>query len=159
MRPLTALGGVAFVALLFFVLPSGAASLNASLGWPTWKTTAGQVGGWALIAAGAGLAVYCSGLFRRLGGGTPVPIEPPTRLVVAGLYRYTRNPMYVADLAILIGIFGVRGEAALLLYAGVFSAFIQLWLVLHEEPVLVKRFGADYEDYRGRLPRWLGRGV
>ena len=108
-----------------------------------------------LVLGGAGVALYCSSLFRRIGLGTPVPIEPPQQLVVSGLYRYSRNPIYVADVAILLGIFLVGGWATQLLYALVVTGLIHALIVLHEEPVLQRRFGEPYARYVQRVPRWL----
>jgi protein-S-isoprenylcysteine O-methyltransferase Ste14 len=96
-------------------------------------------------------------MFRTVGHGTPQPLAPPTHLVAAGLYRYSRNPIYVSDVALLLAAFLVRGDVALLLYAGVVAVELHAWIVWREEPVLRRRFGDAYVAYAQRVPRWLGR--
>jgi protein-S-isoprenylcysteine O-methyltransferase Ste14 len=95
--------------------------------------------------------------FALQGLGTPAPIAPPQNLVVTGLYRYVRNPMYVAVVAVILGQAILFGDGRLMTY-GVF-----MWLAFHafvltyEEPVLVQSFGAEYEDFRANVPRWIPR--
>ena len=87
-----------------------------------------------------------------------VHVEPPQRLVITGLYRYSRNPIYVAHVGVLLGLFLHRGEAALLLYTCIYAGIIHAGVVWHEEPELELRFGSEYERYRRSVPRWLGMG-
>lgn len=157
LRPRTALQGLVFVAAVFFALPRLFISFGQAWGWPVLEGSALPALGGGLIAVGVAISLYCSNLFRQLGHGTPVPSEPPTELVTSGLYAHSRNPIYVADLVILFGIFLLRGHLSLFLYAALFFAAIEAWLILHEEPVLRKRFGAPYEAYACRVPRWMGR--
>jgi protein-S-isoprenylcysteine O-methyltransferase Ste14 len=95
--------------------------------------------------------------FALQGLGTPAPIAPPQNLVVTGLYRYVRNPMYVAVVAVILGQAILFGDGRLMTY-GVF-----MWLAFHafvltyEEPVLAQSFGAEYEDFRANVPRWIPR--
>jgi len=103
-----------------------------------------QVLGVLLIVTGLIVLVHSFVLFFVEGLGTPAPLFPPERLVIDGLYRYVRNPMYVALLAVIIGQGMVLGQLILLLYAAV------VWLVTaacvrwYEEPALTRRFGKDY---------------
>ncbi len=156
MRPTTFIVAVVFLTLLFVLGPMAAVRLNDALAWPRWETVPGSLVGAVLIAAGIGVSIYCSRLFARIGLGTPVPVQPPERLVAAGLYRYSRNPIFVADLAILLGVFLLRGELALLLYTAVVALFLQIVIVGREEPELRKRFGEDYDRYVRGVPRWIG---
>jgi protein-S-isoprenylcysteine O-methyltransferase Ste14 len=95
--------------------------------------------------------------FLVRGRGTPAPIDPPKELVVAGFYRYVRNPMYVGVLSILLGHFLWFGYWGLLIYsAAVFTAF-HLFVTGYEEPNLRKKFGSSYEDYCRSVPRWIPR--
>lgn len=158
MRPGTLALGAAVIGTAFGLLPFAVVRLNAALGWPRFESDAARLAGAALIAAGVALALYCSRLFARLGQGTPVPIEPPRQLVVAGAYRWSRNPIYVADVTILVGLFLHRGELARLLYAALFALAAHLVIVWREEPELRARFGADYERYMAEVPRWIGMG-
>lgn len=112
-----------------------------------------------LLASALGTAglIWCFSDFVRRGHGTPAPYEPPRRLVVGGLYRYTRNPMYVSVVLI------VGGEAIwwaswmIVGYAGLLWVSLHAWVVLHEEPALRRRFGVQYERYTHTVPRWIGR--
>ncbi|MGH7894546.1 MAG: methyltransferase family protein [Candidatus Binatia bacterium] len=149
---------VVVLGTVFVLGPIGFIALNGAMGWPRWESDVARVLGGIVIIAGIAVALYCSSLFARIGQGTPVPIEPPTRLVVAGLYRYSRNPMYVADVVILLGLFLHRGDLTLLLYVGLFVATTHAWVVLREEPVLRKRFGDDYARYERAVPRWISLG-
>ena len=152
MRLTTLALGVLFVATVFFGLPQVCVELNEWLGWPRLRLVPGV--GWALVVLGAGMHVATSGQFRR-AGGTAVPLEPPRTLVRSGLFGWTRNPIYLADLVVLVGIFALRGQLALLLYAALFGVALHAWLVLREEPGLRIRFGAEWEAYAANVPRWL----
>lgn len=110
-----------------------------------------------LWPAGALALLWCFWDFSFKGRGTPAPVDPPKVLVVSGLYRYVRNPIYVSVILILLGHFLWFGFWRLLVYAG--SAFLvaHLFVILYEEPNLRKRFGASYEDYLRKVPRWIPR--
>ena len=123
--------------------------------WPRWNTTAGQVMGATLFLMSLALVIYCSRLFAVIGRGTPVPIAPPSELVVSGLYRFTRNPIYVAQVAIMLSYFLYFGELGLLLYTGIWLLLVQGFIVCVEEPDLRKRFGTPYIEYTRDVPRWV----
>ncbi len=114
-----------------------------------------QVIGGALIALGAGLVVETTARFALEGRGTPVPFAPPDRFVARGSYRFVRNPMYVGVLAIIVGQALLLARESLLLWAVAAAVLFHLFVVLHEEPELKRRFGAEYEDYCARVGRWL----
>src|SRR5215208_4557030 len=86
----------------------------------------------------------------------PLPYWAPVR-VVGGVYRYVRNPMYVAVLAAIVGQSLLLGRLGLLLYAGVAWVAVAAFVRLYEEPTLTRRFGADYEAYRRAVPAWWPR--
>ena len=88
------------------------------------------------------------------GRGTPAPMDPPKELVVAGFYRYVRNPMYFGVLLILIGHFLWFGFWSLLVYTALAFIATHLFVTLYEEPTLKKKFGKSYEDYLNKVPRW-----
>jgi protein-S-isoprenylcysteine O-methyltransferase Ste14 len=113
--------------------------------------------GVALIAAGGALVLETTARFALQGRGTPAPFAAPERFVVRGSYRLVRNPMYVGVLALIVGQALLLGRAVLLLWAGAAALLFHLFVLLHEEPELRKRFGAEYEDYRQRVGRWLPR--
>jgi len=103
-----------------------------------------------------GLAVllHCITGFATFGKGTLAPIDPPKALVVRGLYRYTRNPMYLAVVVVLLSESLLFDSLSLLIYAvAVFLAF-HLFVILYEEPRLRSLFGESYEEYSKSVPRW-----
>ena len=157
MKPASIATGTVFVGTVFVLAPLGAIQLNEAYDWPRWQIPGHSVVGIGLAFAGIAVILYCSGLFSRIGRGTPVPIEPPEHLVITGLYRYSRNPMYVAQLAILLGLFVYRGELALLLYLVIYTGAVRSMVVWREEPELRERFGAEYVRYARRVPRWIAR--
>ncbi|MGZ5525812.1 MAG: methyltransferase family protein [Methylomonas sp.] len=103
-----------------------------------------------------GTAIYlrCAWDFAVEGLGTPAPIDPPKNLVVAGLYRRTRNPMYQGVILLLLGECLWLSDTALLIYALSIAAAFHTFVVLHEEPALRNRFGDSYTDYCNKVPRW-----
>jgi len=96
--------GTTFLGAVFVLGPFAMVELNGILGWTRWSSGVGRAAGCGLMFAGIVTVAYCSGLFWRIGAGTPVPVEPPKHMVITGLYRYSRNPMYVAQAAILLGL-------------------------------------------------------
>jgi protein-S-isoprenylcysteine O-methyltransferase Ste14 len=116
-----------------------------------------QALGWLLLAAGAGVLLHAFERFVVEGIGTPAPVIPTAHLVVGGLYRFVRNPMYVAVLAAVVGQAFVLGQAVLLWY-GLGVALLQTAFVhLREEPELRRRFGTEYDAYRANVPAWYPR--
>ena len=113
--------------------------------------------GLVLILPGAAIVMDSFVRFVRVGRGTPAPVAPPDRLVATGLYRSVRNPMYVGILAIVVGEALVWGRLALLPYAAVLWLAFHLFVTLHEEPALRRRFGRQYDAYRQAVHRWIPR--
>ncbi len=111
--------------------------------------------GLAMLALGGALYLRCVWDFATFGRGTPAPIDAPKKLVIRGLYRYTRNPMYVAVLTVILG-WGILLQAPILfLYALFAGAAFHSFVVFYEEPTLRRQFGDEYEVYRVRVNRWL----
>lgn len=98
---------------------------------------------------------WCFWDFTFKGHGTPVPTDPPKELVVTGPYRYVRNPIYVGVLGIFLGHFLRFGYWALLLYMIFAFIGVHVFVVFYEEPTLKRKFGAAYEEYLRRVPRWI----
>jgi protein-S-isoprenylcysteine O-methyltransferase Ste14 len=109
------------------------------------------------IAAGVALLVACVWEFARSGRGTLSPADPPRALVVRGLYRYVRNPMYLSVTLIILGEALLVGSPGLLLYWVVWFAAANLFVMAYEEPRLQRQFGEGYERYRSAVPRWIPR--
>jgi protein-S-isoprenylcysteine O-methyltransferase Ste14 len=112
------------------------------------------VGG-ALIIAGGVILVTCILRFVTEGKGTISPLDPTKKLIVRGLYRYSRNPMYVGVMLILTGEALFWWSAALALYATVVFIAFNLFIILHEEPRLRRVFGPEYESYLREVRRWI----
>jgi len=106
---------------------------------------------------GVAVLVFAFARFVSEGFGTPAPVAPPDRLVVGGLYRYVRNPMYLAVLSLILGQALLFGQWILLPYAVVVSLAFAAMVHFHEEPVLRREFGAQYESYRAAVPGWWPR--
>ena len=108
------------------------------------------------FTAGVVLLLWCVGAFYRTGRGTLAPWDPPRALVVTGVYRLSRNPMYVAVVLILCGWALGFWSRPLAIYAIVVTTAFHLRVVFGEEPWLARTYGADWERYKGHVPRWLG---
>jgi len=116
-----------------------------------------EVGSLAVLGLGAALALWCILTFALVGKGTPAPFDPPRRLVVAGPYRWVRNPMYIGAVLVLLGAALFYGSVGLLAFVAGFWTVAHLFVVLYEEPVLQRTFGALYTDYCLTVPRWVPR--
>ena len=114
--------------------------------------------GWVLIAAGVALYIACAFWgFAIRGKGTPLPLDPPKKLVVEGPYRVVRNPMYWGVGSVILGEAAVFHSFALAELAAAFVLGVTLFVLLYEEPALRQKFGAEFEEYCRRVPRWLPR--
>lgn len=109
----------------------------------------------AVLVAGTALLVWCAREFYVAGRGTLAPWAPPKHLVVTGPYRLTRNPMYVGVVAILIGWTVLWGSRALAIYTLVVMAAVHVRVRVAEEPWAARHFGAEWQAYRARVPRWF----
>jgi protein-S-isoprenylcysteine O-methyltransferase Ste14 len=116
-----------------------------------------RIAGGMLIALGVAFLVHSFARFVLEGLGTPAPIAPTKRLVVGGVYRYVRNPMYLAVGTTIVGEALLLGQFGLLAYAGAFGAVVFCFVRLYEEPTLSAQFGAGYDDYRQGVPGWIPR--
>jgi steroid 5-alpha reductase family enzyme len=123
----------------------------------TGPLDAGRVAGIVVSLAGVALLVTCVWEFARQGRGTLSPVDPPRQLVVRGLYRYVRNPMYVAVTMILLGEAIAARSLDLVVYWLVFFSLASLFVIVYEEPYLRRRFGASYDAYTARVGRWIPR--
>jgi len=110
-----------------------------------------------LWAIGAVILLWSFWNFLKQGRGTPAPVDPPKELVAAGFYRYVRNPMYVGIFLMLIGHFLWFGYWNLLMYAAIVFIAFHTFVTYYEEPTLKQKFGASYETYLKKVPRWIPR--
>lgn len=111
----------------------------------------------ALFGLGGALYAWCVWDFASFGRGTPAPIDAPKKLVIRGLYRFSRNPMYVGVLTVILAWTVLFRMAGLALYALVVGLCFHLFILLYEEPHLERQFGRQYSMYKAGVGRWLPR--
>ena len=149
-------------ALFFVVAPGTVAGLvpwwisrrgleTVTLEWPL------QALGVLLIAAGALVLMYCFVRFAIQGLGTPAPVFPTRHLVVSGLYRFVRNPMYLAVVSVIFGQSLLFGNVRVLCYGALVWLAFHLFVFVYEEPTLRSTYGAAYQRFCGAVPRWIPR--
>jgi protein-S-isoprenylcysteine O-methyltransferase Ste14 len=149
---------------LFLVLAPGCVAVLVPWWISRWQFHAPFPGdaplrviGVVLIAAGTYVVLDSFARFALQGLGTPAPVFPPRHLVVQGFYRYVRNPMYVAVVAVIFGQAVLFGNLRVLEYA-LFAWFVaHLFVLTYEEPTLRKTYGAEYQPFRANVPRWIPR--
>ncbi len=146
--------GVAFFGLWFWLLP----------GWLGLRVDTAGASRWRWLGAvpsvlGFAVAVRCVWDFGWSGRGTPAPMAPPQRLVVAGFYRYVRNPMYVGFAVGWIGLWTVFGHPnpTAITGAAAVALGVHLFVLFYEEPTLRRKFGDDYTEYCRYVRRWWPR--
>jgi protein-S-isoprenylcysteine O-methyltransferase Ste14 len=151
---------------VFFVLTPGVVAGLVPwwlTGWrvrqpaPAWVWWPARVVGGVLVAAGVAVLLHAFARFVTEGIGTPAPVAPTRHLVVGGLYRYVRNPMYLAVLAVIVGQALVLGQPVLLPYAAAVGVVVAAFVRGYEEPALRDRYGAEYDAYRRSVPGWWPR--
>ena len=147
--------------LLFTVFVPCTVALWLPYAW-YWGRNETDLGGWrwfGYLLIVVGVAVYISTVwnFAKIGRGTPAPIDPPKKLVVTGLHRYVRNPMYLGVLLALVGELLVFPSRQFLVYIAVFVVAVNIFVLAYEEPTLRQQFGEEYDDYRKTVPRWIPR--
>jgi protein-S-isoprenylcysteine O-methyltransferase Ste14 len=106
---------------------------------------------------GTSVLLWCFWAFIVKGRGTPIPLEPPQELVVQGLYRLVRNPMYGGAILILASHVLWFQNGWLLLYSSAIFLAFHAFIVFYEEPTLRRRFDVSYIRYTKAAPRWLPR--
>ena len=110
-----------------------------------------------LVIVGAIVLLDSFARFALQGLGTPAPVLPTRHLVVTGLYRYVRNPMYVAVVSTILGQALLLGNVALLAYVGAVWVLFHVFVLAYEEPTLRASFGSEYESFCAAVPRWIPR--
>ena len=146
--------------VFLFVAPGVVAGLVPwwLTGWVAGPTNlALVVVGWLLVVTGAAALLASFVRFAVEGRGTPAPVAPTDVLVVGGLYRYVRNPMYLAVVAVILGQAMVLARPVLLVYATVVLAATAAFVKVYEEPTLAERYGTQYDAYRAAVRGWWPR--
>lgn len=143
--------------LAFLVLPGVVGGLL-----PLWIVSGDARRGGGSLLLGVPIALiglvvllWCVRDFYVAGKGTLAPWDPPRRLVVVGLYRFVRNPMYIGVLTLVLGWSIAAGSRNLAIYCAVVAVGFHLRTILYEEPRLTALFGADYQRYCDAIPRWI----
>jgi len=144
-----------FIALLLIYLP------GRVLTWSGIREPAAidgvQIIGILTGTIGAVIALWCVVTFVTIGKGTPAPFDPPRRLVIRGPYRFVRNPMYIGAAVALGGAAVYYESIPLLVYICLFLVIAHLFVIVYEEPTLLRTFGPDYEEYCCHVRRWWPR--
>ncbi len=151
----TLLIGPIFVGIVAVLIPLGL--YVGTRHWLAFEIGAVRYAGLAPLLLGAGVSLWCVKDFIVRGKGTPAPFDPPTQLVVHGLYRYVRNPMYVGLFLVLVGEAVLYPSIFILMYSVLFIFAAHAFVILYEEPTLRRKFGDGYEQYLRSVPRWLPR--
>ena len=116
-----------------------------------------EIPGAILLVVGATLVLVCAGVFISRGRGTPAIFDAPRAFVAIGPYKYVRNPMYIGGLILLIGFGLYERSISILVLALLLFALVHLFVLLYEEPTLVRKFGRSYQEYRRAVRRWIPR--
>ena len=158
MRKITATAGSA----VFLVLAPGVVAGLVPWWLTGWRMGAAfpapvEITGAVLAAAGAAVLLTAFAQFAMQGRGTPAPSAPTEQLVVRGLYRYVRNPMYLAVLAVITGQALLLSRPVLLGYAAAVAAAFIAFVYGYEQPTLTRRYGAQYQAYQRTVPGWRPR--
>jgi len=159
MRPAAAIAGTS----VFLIAPATVAGFvpwyisRWHSAWTTRLAIPIKIAGALLILAAAAVIVESFARFAIKGLGTPSPALPTHYLVVSGLYRFVRNPMYIAVASIILGQAFIFGSLALLAYATLVCAAFHVFVMTYEEPKLRTQFGSAYTEYCAEVPRWIPR--
>jgi protein-S-isoprenylcysteine O-methyltransferase Ste14 len=142
----------------FLVLPGVVGGLFPWLLLPSdrWRTPGSWIGG-LVVLVGLAIVLSCVRDFYVIGNGTLAPWDPPQRLVVVGLYRFNRNPMYVGVLTWVAGWALQLGSPVLAVYTVVLAIGFHLRVLLYEEPTLARMFPDEWKRYSGTVRRWWPR--
>jgi len=140
---------------IWVVFPLIFVSLNRYFNLPVVLFFPLQILGGLLINVALTVIAYLFFLFRIHGKGTPIPTQPTKKVISVGLYRYSRNPMYLCHLTIILGEWFISGQTILLVYLVLLWLGINQAVIWWEEPDLKRRLGKSYLEYLQRVPRWL----
>ena len=149
---------------IFFAVAPGVVAGLVPL-WLTHWQVRGSLAHWAplrvagliMLILGGAVLIQAFARFVTEGHGTPAPVAPTERLVVGGLYRYVRNPMYLAVVAAITGQALILGQPVLLGYAAAVWVTVASFVRWYEEPTLARQFGEQYRSYRCAVPAWRPR--
>jgi protein-S-isoprenylcysteine O-methyltransferase Ste14 len=142
-----------FVAFFLVIVPRRILRASGYVGGDSFGLI--ELTGLGLVGLGFALVLWCLVTFAFVGRGTAAPFDPPRTLVVAGPYRFVRNPIYIGAVVAMLGAAMVLWSGWLVLYAFAVLIVTHLLVILYEEPHLRRVFGQPYEDYLRTVHRWV----
>jgi protein-S-isoprenylcysteine O-methyltransferase Ste14 len=157
MRVPTALSAATFIVIVPGSIGGWIPLYIANSGSGHLRWTPDRVAGIALVVVGWSILLWCTVEFVHRGRGTPSPHRSPTKLVVSGLFRFVRNPMYVGVVMAIEGVALAMHSWEAALYGVAVAVAFHLRVLLYEEPRLTREFGDEFAAYRARVPRWIPR--
>ena len=151
---------VVFLSIVFVEIPLLLISLNRYFGLPIYASICLKIIGTVFIVGGFSVVIYYTILHIKTGRTTPLPvIEQPKKFIVNGLYKYCRNPMYLAEIFIFLGLFFLLGYLLLFFYSMAFFSIVNMLVIYIEEPEMQRKFGKQYAEYVKKVPRWIPKTV
>lgn len=150
------LATVVLVPIVYILIPFILISVNSKIGLPVLSFSGQNIIGTGIVLTGLLIFPLCSSIFFKFGERTPLFTEQSGKFFKVGPYQYTRNPMYIGHVLVLLGIFIWQGSFLLFLFSLTVLYILHLYLIFFEEPQLRKRYGKKYEIYFRSVPRWIG---
>jgi protein-S-isoprenylcysteine O-methyltransferase Ste14 len=151
----TFLQGFTYGLLSMIIVPLFLVIINNYFALASYTNFLLQLIGFISTFIGGVILIYCAKLFVSVGKGTPWPLDPPKELVTTGIYKYSRNPQFVASAMIWFGEYLFFGSFLLFWYAIAWAAFNHILLIKYDEPQLKKKFKEKYLAYSQKTPRYL----
>lgn len=149
-----------FLGTVFIGIPLLLVFLNNYFRLPVYTNLYLKFAGVLFIATGLGVVTYSTIIHIKTGRITPLPIiEGPKQFIINGLYKYCRNPMYLSEICIFLGLFFLLGNVLLFFYPILVFLTIHVFVVYVEEPELRRIFKEQYVRYTKKVPRWIPRIV
>ncbi|MWC30223.1 DUF1295 domain-containing protein [Paenibacillus sp. MMS18-CY102] len=139
---------------LFLIGAIGMLVMRLYCPYDIWLPFPYNLAGILVVGSGLGMAIWGSRAFRRYNTNIHT-FKEPGRLVVEGLFKYTRNPMYLGFLVALAGLFIVLGAVSPFVIVVLFLVITNQWYIKFEEHALADKFGQEYEAYKASTRRWI----
>ena len=147
---------IVFLCIVFVGMPLLLIFLNNYFNLPIYTNLYLKILGVIFFLGGFSVVIYSTFLHIKTGRATPLPvIEQPRKFIVSGFYKYSRNPMYLSEIFIFLGLFFLLGYILLFLYPMIFFLVVNAFVVYIEEPELHKKFKGQYTEYSKKVPRWM----
>lgn len=125
--------------------------------WPFQLPSALMIIGWPLVAVGSTLILFAAVTLARYIGSTGAPGDPTKELVTIGPYRWVRNPIYLGDGFIILGLALLMRSPSLIVTCIIYPFMIDVYVRKVEEPATESRFNEEYDKYKQQVPHWFPR--